>query len=375
MKPDAILLPGVKPTRPIVIAGPCSAETEEQVLSVAREIAAQGVKIFRAGIWKPRTKPGGFEGIGTAALAWLQRVKQETGMYVTTEVANKDHVFAALNAGIDILWIGARTSVNPFAVQEIADALRGEDIPVLVKNPVNPDLELWIGAIERLYSAGIRQIGAIHRGFSAYDKKTYRNPPMWYIPIELRRRIPSLQIFCDPSHIAGQRHKIAMLAQQAMDLQLDGLIIETHSHPEAAWSDAAQQLTPEMLGNLLSRLVIRNADRPSQYLVELRYRIDQVDEALLELLARRMQLSDELGEYKKANDMPIFQTTRYSEIIERRAEFGEVLDLDPDFVRDMMKEIHEESIRRQMNAMNQDEGSVGSAEESALESSMDNDVP
>jgi len=353
MKPDAILLPGVSPARPIVIAGPCSAETEEQVLSVAHEIAAQGIKIFRAGIWKPRTKPGGFEGIGTPGLAWLQRVKQETGMYVITEVANKEHVVAALNAGIDILWIGARTSVNPFAVQEIADTLRGVDVPVLVKNPINPDLELWIGAIERLYSAGIRQIGTIHRGFSSYDKKTYRNPPMWHIPIELRRRIPSLQIFCDPSHIAGKRHRIAALAQQAMDLQFDGLIIETHSHPESAWSDAAQQITPAMLGQLLSQLVIRNADRPSQRLYELRYRIDQVDEALLELLARRMQLSDELGEYKKANDMPVLQTTRYSEIIERRAEFGETLDLNPDFVQEIIKEIHEESVRRQMNVMSQ----------------------
>ena len=365
MKPDAIILPGVKPVRPIVIAGPCSAETEEQVLSVARDIAAQGIKIFRAGIWKPRTKPGGFEGIGNPGLAWLQRVKQETGMYVMTEVANKDHVVAALDAGIDLLWIGARTSVNPFAVQEIADALRGEDVPILVKNPINPDLELWIGAIERLYSAGIRQIGAIHRGFSSYDKKTYRNPPMWYIPIELRRRIPHLQLFCDPSHIAGKRHRIASLSQQAMDLQFDGLIIETHSHPEAAWSDAAQQLTPTMLEQLLSRLVIRNADRPSQHLFEMRYRIDQVDEALLELLAQRMLLSDELGEYKKANDMPILQTTRYSEIIERRAEFGEMLDLNPDFVQEIIKEIHEESIRRQMNVMNQNEGHESISEESA----------
>jgi chorismate mutase len=352
---ETLILPGVAPARPIVIAGPCSAETEEQVLAAAHDIAARGVKIFRSGIWKPRTKPGGFEGIGSAGFAWLQRVKQETGMYVTTEVANKDHVAEALQAGIDILWIGARTSVNPFAVQEIADTLSGIDVPVLVKNPINPDLELWIGAIERLYGAGLRRLGAIHRGFSSYVRKTYRNPPMWHIPIELRRRVPNLPIFCDPSHIAGQRDKIAALSQQAMDLQFDGLMIETHCCPEAAWSDAAQQVTPEMLEHLLSRLVIRDADQPSQYLLELRYRIDQIDEGLLELLARRMQLSVELGEYKKANNMPILQTMRYSEIIARRAEFGETLDLDSEFVQAIMKEIHEESIRRQMAIMNQDE--------------------
>jgi chorismate mutase len=352
---ETIILPGVDPARPVVIAGPCSAETEEQVLATAREVAARGIKIFRSGIWKPRTKPGGFEGIGTTGFAWLKRVKQETGMYVATEVANKEHVAAALQAGIDILWLGARTSVNPFAVQEIADALRGVDVPVLVKNPVNPDLELWIGAIERLYGVGLRRIAAVHRGFSSYNKKTYRNPPMWYIPIELRRRLPDLPIFCDPSHIAGKRERIAMLSQQAMDLQFDGLVIETHYKPEAAWSDAAQQITPEALEHLLNGLVIRSADKPSQHFLELRYRIDQIDEGLLELLSRRMQLSDELGEYKKANNMPILQTTRYSEIIERRAELGETLDLSPDFVQDIMKEIHEESIRRQIAVMEQDQ--------------------
>jgi len=348
---ETIILPGVEPKRPVVIAGPCSAETEEQVLSTARAVAARGVKIFRAGIWKPRTKPGGFEGVGTAGLAWLQRVQKETGMYVTTEVANKGHVAEALKAGIDILWVGARTSANPFAVQEIADALRGVDIPVLVKNPINPDLELWIGAIERIYSAGIRRIGAIHRGFGAYDKKTYRNPPMWHIPIELRRRIPKLIIFCDPSHISGNRDKVAVLSQQAMDLQFDGLMIETHCQPESAWSDASQQLMPETLANLVSQLVIRSEDKPSQGLLELRYRIDQIDENLLELLARRMQLSDELGEYKKVHGMPILQTTRYSELIERRAEYGEAINLNPEFVQQIMKEIHEEAIRRQIGAM------------------------
>ena len=350
---ESIILPGVDVVRPVVIAGPCSAETEEQVLSTAREVAALGIKIFRSGIWKPRTKPGSFEGIGTAGFAWLKRVKQETGMYVTTEVATKDHVFSALNAGIDIFWIGARTSANPFAVQEIANTLHGVDIPVLIKNPINPDLELWIGAIERIYSAGIRRIGAIHRGFSSYDNRTYRNPPMWHIPIELRRRLPNLPIFCDPSHIAGKRDSVASLCQQAMDLQFDGLVIETHYQPDAAWSDADQQITPEMLDHLLSLLVIRKADRPSQTFSELRCRVDQIDEGLLELLARRMQASVELGEYKKANNMPILQTTRYGEIIEHRAELGRTLNLDPDFVREIMKRIHEESIRQQMTVMSQ----------------------
>jgi chorismate mutase len=354
MEFESIVLPGVDPARPIIIAGPCSAETEDQVLMTARGIAAQGIKLFRSGIWKPRTKPGGFEGVGTAGLAWLKRVKRETGMYVTTEVATKDHVFEALKAGIDLLWIGARTTVNPFAVQEIADALSGVDIPVLVKNPVNPDLELWIGAIERLYGAGLRRIGVIHRGFSAYDRKTYRNPPMWHIPIELRRRLPNVPIFCDPSHIAGKRDYIAPLSQQAMDLQFDGLIVETHCNPDAAWSDASQQITPDGLDHLRGLLVIRNADRPSQDLSELRCRIDQIDDHLLELLAKRMQISLEIGQYKKNNNMPILQTTRYNELIEKRAALGRNLDLDPDFVRDILKEIHEESVRKQMTVMNLD---------------------
>ena len=247
MELESIMLPGIDPQRPIVIAGPCSAETEEQVMETARGIADKGIKLFRAGIWKPRTKPGGFEGIGAEGLQWLKRVKKETGMYVATEVATKDHVFEALKAGIDVLWIGARTTVNPFAVQEIADALKGVDVPVLIKNPVNPDLELWIGAFQRLYGAGIRRLGAIHRGFSSYDKKMYRNLPLWHIPIELRRRMPNLPIFCDPSHIGGKRELIAPLCQQAMDLSFDGLIIESHCNPDCAWSDASQQITPDVL--------------------------------------------------------------------------------------------------------------------------------
>ena len=242
-----ITLPGIDPRRPLVIAGPCSAETEEQVLDTARSLAAEGIRICRAGLWKPRTKPGGFEGVGEAGIAWLQRVKRETGMYTSTEVATREHVATALKGGVDLLWIGARTAANPFAMQEIADALRGTDVPVLVKNPVSPDLELWIGAIERIYNAGIRRIGAIHRGFTSIDKSLYRNHPMWAIPIELHRRLPRLPIFCDPSHIGGKRELIAPLSQQAMDLGFDGLIIEAHCSHDCAWRDKAKQVTPEAL--------------------------------------------------------------------------------------------------------------------------------
>ena len=283
MELESILLPGINPKRPIVIAGPCSAESEEQVLETAKGLASKGIKIFRAGIWKPRTKPGGFEGIGVIGLPWLKRVKEETGMYVTTEVATKDHVFEALKAGVDLLWIGARTSANPFAVQEIADALKGVDIPVLIKNPVNPDLELWIGAFQRLYNAGIHRLGAIHRGFSSYDKKIYRNLPLWHIPIELRRRMPNLPIFCDPSHIGGKRELIAPLCQQAMDLNFDGLMIESHRDPDAAWSDAFQQITPDVLDYVLNLLVIRDSTQSTESLAELRRQIDGIDEQILEL--------------------------------------------------------------------------------------------
>ena len=353
MKFESILLPGVDPKRPIVIAGPCSAETEDEIMDTARGLANRGIKMFRAGIWKPRTKPGGFEGVGVEGLAWLQRVKKETGMYVATEVATKDHVEEALKAHIDILWIGARTTVNPFAVQEIADALKGTDIPVLIKNPVNPDLELWIGAIERIYGAGIRRIGAIHRGFSSYDKKMYRNLPLWHIPIELRRRFPDLPIICDPSHIGGKRELIAPLSQQAMDLSFDGLIIESHRDPDAAWSDASQQITPDVLDFVLNLLVIRDVNQTTENLTELRRQIDGIDEQLLELLAKRMRISREIGLYKKEHNMPILQSPRYSEILEKRSNMGEAMELNTDFVKDLLKEIHEESVRQQMLVMNQ----------------------
>ena len=353
MKLESILLPGVNDERPLVIAGPCSAETEEQVMETARLLASKGVKIFRAGIWKPRTKPGGFEGVGVEGLAWLKRVKKETGMYVATEVATQQHVFEALKAGIDMLWIGARTTVNPFAVQEIADALKGVDIPVLIKNPVNPDLELWIGAIERIYGAGIRKIGAIHRGFSSYDKKIYRNLPLWHIPIELRRRMPDLPIICDPSHIGGKREVIAPVCQQAMDLSFGGLIVESHCSPDCAWSDASQQVTPDVLDYVINLLVIRDVTQTTENLAALRSQIDTIDEQLLELLAKRMRISKEIGVYKKEHNMPILQSPRYSEILEKRSAMGKTLELSPEFVKEILTEIHEESVRQQMIIMNE----------------------
>ncbi|MCR5139270.1 MAG: 3-deoxy-7-phosphoheptulonate synthase, partial [Bacteroidaceae bacterium] len=263
-------LPGVSAERPLLIAGPCSAETEEQVLETARQLRAGGIHIFRAGVWKPRTKPGGFEGQGEAALPWMKRVKDETGMLTCTEVATPHHVELALAAGIDILWIGARTSANPFAVQELANALKSVDVPVLYKNPVNPDLELWIGGMQRLNAAGIRRMAAIHRGFTSFEKTIYRNLPMWHVPIELRRRIPELPILCDPSHIGGRRELIAPLSQQAMDLGFDGLIIESHTHPDSAWSDAAQQVTPDVLSIIIDNLVIRSTADTTESLKSLR---------------------------------------------------------------------------------------------------------
>ena len=343
-----ILLPGVDATRPLVIAGPCSAETEEQVMDTARRLADRGVKIFRAGIWKPRTKPGGFEGVGVEGLPWLQRVKSELGMYTAVEVATAKHVREALAYGVDILWIGARTTANPFAVQEVADALEGMDIPVLIKNPVNPDLDLWIGAIERIHNAGIRRIGAIHRGFSTYDKKIYRNLPQWHIPIELHRQIPNLPIVCDPSHIGGKRELVAPLCQQALDLNFDGLIVETHCNPEKAWSDAAQQVTPEVLEFILHSLVIRDTTQSTENLDALRRQIDDMDNSLLELLARRMRVSVEIGLYKKEHNVPVLQEKRYDEIIKKRVEQAEKIGMDPKFMKAVLVAIHEESIRHQM---------------------------
>lgn len=351
MKLESILLPGVDVKRPLLIAGPCSAETEEQVLSTARDLAKNNVKIFRAGIWKPRTKPGGFEGVGIDGLKWLKQVKSETGMYVSTEVATAKHVFEALKYGVDMLWIGARTSANPFAMQEIADALSGVDIPVLIKNPVNPDLDLWIGAIQRIYNAGIKKIGAIHRGFSTFDKKIYRNLPQWHIPIELHRQIPDLPIICDPSHIGGKRELIAPISQQAMDLNFDGLIIESHCNPEKAWSDAAQQITPDVLDLIINNLVIREMNQSTENLANLRKQIDEIDNDLLELLSKRMRVSDEIGVYKKEHNMPILQEKRYDEILQKRISQAEEMGMSGEFMKKVLVAIHEESVRHQMEIM------------------------
>lgn len=347
-----ITLQGVDPTKPMIIAGPCSAETEEQVMCTAKDLANKGIKIFRAGIWKPRTKPGGFEGIGAEGLQWMQQVKKETGMYVATEVATAKHVEAALEAGIDLLWVGARTSANPFAVQELADSLKGVNIPVLVKNPVNPDLELWIGAMERLNQADITQLGAIHRGFSSYDKKIYRNLPQWHIPIELRRRIPTLPIMCDPSHIGGKRELIAPLCQQAMDLGFDGLIVESHCNPDQAWSDASQQVTPAVLDYILNLLVIRKEKQTTENLHELRSQIDECDNNLIEVLAKRMRVAREIGTYKKEHNMQILQTGRYNEILDKRGAQGALCGMDAGFIKKVFEAIHEESVRQQMEIIN-----------------------
>jgi chorismate mutase len=339
--------------RPFVIAGPCSAETEEQVMKTALELRMKGCHNFRAGVWKPRTKPGGFEGNGEKALPWMKRVKEETGMLVATEVATPEHVELALKYGIDILWVGARTSANPFAVQALADSLKGVDVPVFVKNPVNPDIELWIGALERINQAGVKRLGAIHRGFSSYDKKIYRNLPMWQIPIELRRRIPELPLICDPSHIGGRRELIAPLCQQAMDLGVDGLIVESHCDPDKAWSDAKQQVTPDVLDYILSLLVIRDESISTEGITQLRHQIDELDNQLMDLLAKRMRVCREIGQYKKEHNMTVLQTNRYNEILEKRGAQGSLCGMAPSFVAQVFENIHEESVRQQIEIINQ----------------------
>ncbi len=341
------LLPTLEWERPMVISGPCSAETEEQVLATAHQLHAKGFKIFRAGIWKPRTKPGGFEGVGKIGLEWLQRVKRETGMLISTEVATPTHVKQALEAGIDLIWIGARTAANPFAMQDVADALVGVDIPVLVKNPVSPDLDLWIGAIQRIRNAGITRVGAIHRGFSSYGDSLYRNSPIWSIPIELHRQFPNMPIICDPSHMGGKRSMIEPITQQAMDLGFTGVMIETHCTPTEAWSDAAQQLIPADLSDILSRIVIRDKSVTTQDLSDLRRDIDILDESLLELLAKRMKLCHSIGVYKKEHGMPILQAVRYDEIMAKRGAQALDLGLNKTFVTDILKSIHEESVELQ----------------------------
>jgi len=352
---EKISLPGLELERPWMIAGPCSAETEEQVFETAKQLSEAGYKIFRAGIWKPRTRPGAFEGVGSIGLPWLRRVKEELGMFVGTEVANAHHVFEAIKHGIDILWVGARTTANPFAVQEIADALKGVDMPVLVKNPVNPDLELWIGALERINQAGIKKLAAIHRGFSTYDKTKYRNHPQWQIPIELKRRIPNLPIICDPSHISGKRELIYEISQEAMDLDFDGLLVESHMCPDKAWSDASQQVTPQRLKEITDKIVLRKpviGEKPRTALDELRQQIDKLDTDVLEILKTRMEISEAIGKYKKENNITILQTRRYDEIMNNRKEKGLKMGLSEEFLVKLFESIHEESVTRQNKIMN-----------------------
>ena len=339
--------------RPVVIAGPCSAESEKQVLDTASQLAHAGIGIFRAGLWKPRTKPGGFEGVGRKGLDWLAQVKQTTGMLVATEVATQEHVAAAISSGVDILWIGARTSANPFAMQEIADALASyPDVTVLVKNPVNPDIELWIGALQRLYNAGLRRLGAIHRGFSTYGKHLYRNIPQWHIPLELHRRIPTLPILVDPSHMGGKRELIAPLTQQALDMGFDGVIIEAHCDPDNALSDREQQITPETLNEIIGSLVVREADCTTESLDLLREQIDRADNELIEVLAKRMSICREIGQYKKEHGMQVVQTDRYDDILQKRISQAIEMEMSEDFIRRVMIAIHEESVRQQVDIVN-----------------------
>jgi 3-deoxy-D-arabino-heptulosonate 7-phosphate (DAHP) synthase len=347
-----IFEPITEENRPLVIAGPCSAETEEQTVETAKQLASKGIKIFRAGIWKPRTKPGGFEGVGSEGLPWLKTVKQETGMLTATEVATGKHVYEALKFGVDLLWIGARTTANPFAVQEVADALKGVDVPVLIKNPVNPDLELWIGALERVYNAGLRRLGVIHRGFSTYDKTIYRNTPQWHIPIELRRRMPEVPIICDPSHIGGRRELIASISQQALDLNFEGLIIESHCTPDDAWSDKNQQITPDVLAEILTHLVVRKTNQTTEDLSILRRQIDDLDNRLLEVLSKRFRVSREIGTYKKEHNMAVLQTVRYDEILKDRISQAQGMGIDGEFMKTVLEAIHEESVRVQLELIN-----------------------
>lgn len=336
---------------PFRIAGPCSAETEDQVLKVAHELARIGVDLFRAGIWKPRTRPGTFEGAGVKALSWLQRVRQETGLRTTIEVANALQVEQALAHGIDVVWIGARSTANPFSVQEIADALRGVDIPVMIKNPTNPDLDLWIGAIERVQAAGIQQVAAIHRGFSTYSQSLFRNEPYWALPIELRRRLPDIPLFCDISHICGNRVDLADVAQYALDLNYDGLMTETHPDPDRALSDAAQQITPAAYAALLDSLELKHETTDDQdflaHLGEVRHHIDELDLQILNLLARRMRLSEEIGRHKKHSKVSVLQVERWNEILEKAKSMGREMGLSEGFVSAFLTTVHQESIAKQ----------------------------
>ncbi|OMQ12780.1 bifunctional 3-deoxy-7-phosphoheptulonate synthase/chorismate mutase type II [[Flexibacter] sp. ATCC 35103] len=341
---------------PLVIAGPCSAETEDQVLKIAHELKDSKVSVFRAGIWKPRTRPGGFEGVGEIGLKWLQKAKKETGLLMGTEVATAAHCKLALEHDIDVLWVGARTTANPFAVQEIADTLKGTDKIVLVKNPVNPDLALWLGGVERLHMAGIEKLGVIHRGFSTYEKTKYRNIPEWQIAIELQNKFPDLPLIIDPSHITGDRKMIFEVTQEALDLNYDGMIIETHYDPDNAWSDAAQQVTPDALKQIIKDLTIRKTDdttdQYTQKMTKLRANIDVLDANLLDLLGKRMKVADEIGQVKKDANVAILQNNRWNEILGKMILEGEKKGLTEEFVLKMFKAIHQESIGHQEKVIN-----------------------
>ena len=343
--------------RPLIISGPCSAETETQVIETATRLAKTGkVDALRAGIWKPRTRPGSFEGIGTKGLPWLQQARKVTGLPLAVEVATGKQVEDALHFDIDILWIGARTTVNPFSVQEVADALRGANVPVLIKNPINPDLELWTGAVERVAKAGIKNIGLIHRGFSSYGNTEYRNAPMWHLAIEMKRRNPEMMIINDPSHICGRRDILMDVAQKAIDLDFDGLMIESHIDPDNAWSDAKQQVTPEKLAEMLDLIVWRKEDINSeayhQALEKLRQQINHLDDELLQLLGQRMKIADKIGEFKQTNDITILQTNRWNEILEKAYKKGDNLGLTREFITKYFDAVHMESINHQNKIMN-----------------------
>lgn len=343
--------------KPLIISGPCSAETETQVLETAQRLAKTGkVDMLRAGIWKPRTRPGSFEGIGTKGLPWLQQAKKLTGLPTTVEVATGKQVEDALHFEVDMLWIGARTTVNPFSVQEVADALRGSDVPVLIKNPINPDLELWTGAVERVAKAGIKKIGLIHRGFSAYGNTEYRNAPMWHLAIEMKRRNPELIMINDPSHICGRRDILMDVAQKAIDLDYDGLMIESHIDPDNAWSDAKQQVTPERLAEMLDAIVWRKEDVNSEEfhaaLEKLRQQINHLDDEMMQILSQRMKLAEKIGLYKKENNITILQTSRWNEILERAFKRGEKIGLSKEFITKYFDAVHMESINHQNKIMN-----------------------
>jgi chorismate mutase len=354
MSNPAITIKELIKDKPLLLAGPCSAESHDQLLSTAKELSSFGVKIFRAGIWKPRTKPGGFEGVGREGLKWMAEVKELTGMLTATEVANSKHVKEALKGGIDILWIGARTTGNPFAVQEIADSLKGKNIPVFVKNPLNADPDLWVGAIERLQNSGISEVAAVHRGFSTYEKGLFRNLPQWHIPIEVKRRMPSLVMICDPSHIGGRPDLIYPLSQHALDMGFDGLMIESHIEPAVALSDKEQQITPAMLRNILKVLVVREKSDCSESLSELRREIDEMDERLLDIISKRMAISREIGRYKKENNIPVLQPLRYDRLVSRRISQAAELMIDEEFIKLILEAIHEESVRQQIEIFNKE---------------------